>query len=144
MLQHLRFRFRDRGQLREGAESGFTLLEMLVAITILSGAMVTVFASLSWSLVLSQQARLAMEARILVQNLLVQARTDSNVFTAEKHGETETGLSWSVRMRPYGGADTQDRVRAAMVTAEVRWAQRGSSKTYSVASLVLLPKGALP
>ena len=111
--------------------------------TILSGSLVTVFACFSWSFGLSQQTKLSMEARILAQTLLAEASAPGERFVAERQGETETGLSWRIQMRPYGKADGQN-LRAAILTAEVRSPHHGGSKTYSVSSLVLLPKGSLP
>jgi len=103
-----------------------------------------IMGTLSWSLNQSQQSERAMEARVLAETLLAETNAPGIELTRESQGETETGLSWHVQIRPYRQTDNEEPIRAAIVVADVHWSQHGSQKTYSLSNLLLLPKDALP
>jgi prepilin-type N-terminal cleavage/methylation domain-containing protein len=117
-------------------EAGFTLIEMLIAITILSAAMMGITACFSLSLRMADEAKLTMEARTLAQTLLAAADTGA---ASSYDGVTESGLTWHVRMRPYGTADARDRPYTVLVDAEIDWPPPRATKRYILTTLQLRP-----
>jgi prepilin-type N-terminal cleavage/methylation domain-containing protein len=122
-------------------EDGFTLIEVLVSLTILSIALSVLFAIFGQSLDRNREARLKGEARALAQSLLAQAETSDALVPGETTGRTEQGLDWRLTVKPYG----QDEDRRAWTTnpaqiwATVSWGN-GSGHALTLSTLRMLPK----
>jgi|HubBroStandDraft_5_1064220.scaffolds.fasta_scaffold22871_4 general secretion pathway protein I len=123
-------------------EGGFTLLEVLVALTILAVALTMLFAIFGHSLSRAREAQSRMEARALAESLLAQAETAPTVAFGETSGRAPSGMEWQFDVRPYGGdSDTQAwPAAAAEMTATVRWGDKSSGQTFALTTLRLVPK----
>lgn len=122
-------------------ESGFTLIEVLVALTILSislGALLVIFTE---GLNRARETSNESAARALAQSLLVQTNTAANPTFGSSAG-VSNGLVWRVQIMPYGSA--QDRAAwqetAAEIVATVSWHGNGGMRRISLSTLRLLPK----
>ncbi len=126
-------------------EQGFTLLEMLVALTILAVALASVFSAFASSAARTRETQWRLEARSLATALLTQAETAPTLSYGETHGRVPSGMEWRFDVRPYGDAkDTQAWLAAAAeMTATVRWGDEGG-QTFTLRSLRLLPKERRP
>jgi general secretion pathway protein I len=127
-------------------ERGFTLLEVLVALTILGVALTVLFGIFGHSLSRSRETQSRLEARVLATSLLAEARTAPALAFGQRSGRMRSGMDWHLTVRPYG--DDKDAeawpAAAAQVTATVRWGDRGPGQTFSLSTLRLLPKKAQP
>jgi prepilin-type N-terminal cleavage/methylation domain-containing protein len=78
------------------SEEGFTLIEMIVSLAILSVGFAAVLAAISQDLTHAHEAETAMNARALARSLL-----DTSLVASEpQSGETPDGLRWTVRATP--------------------------------------------
>jgi general secretion pathway protein I len=127
-------------------EGGFTLLEVLVALTILAVALTSLFAIFGNSLARAREAQSRMEARALAQSLLAQAETQPTVTFGETSGRTPSGMDWRFDVRRYGDdKDTQAwPAAAAEMTATVRWGDRTDGQSFALTTLRTVPKERLP
>jgi len=131
---------------RTPSEHGFTLLEVLIALTILSVALAMLFGIFSHSLSRSQETQSRLEARALATSLLAQADKATAIAYGETHGRTGSGLDWRLNVSRYGDArDTQAwPAAAARVTAAVSWGDHGSGQTFTLTTLRTMPKDKSP
>jgi general secretion pathway protein I len=127
-------------------EGGFTLLEVLVALTILAVALTSLFAIFGNSLARAREAQSRMEARALAENLLAQAETQPTVAFGETAGRTPSGMEWHFDVRHYGDdKDTQAwPAAAAEMTATVRWGDKGDGQSFALTTLRTVPKEHAP
>jgi prepilin-type N-terminal cleavage/methylation domain-containing protein len=125
-----------------GPQAGFTLIEMIVSLAILSIALGVLFAAFSQSLDRQQLNRRQGEALLLANTLLNESMIADMRPTAAQ-GATEDGLSWRVAVAPYGGDDDRKawRFAPALVTATVQWSMNGRSHSLSVQTIRPLPAG---
>jgi general secretion pathway protein I len=123
-------------------EGGFTLLEVLVALTILGVALTVLFAVFGHSLARAREAQSRMEARTIAQGLLAQAQTAPTVAVGETSGRSGSGMEWRFDVERYGGdQDTQAwPAQAVEMTATVRWGDKGNGQSFSLCTLRLVPK----
>ena len=126
--------------LRSGHQRGFTLLEVLVAIAILSLSLGVIFGIFSQSIARTEANAGEAEARTLAQSLMERTRAEP---PANASGVTDDGFVWRVEVAPYGS----DEDRAAwskdleQVTVRVSWpGNLGSTRTLSLTTLRLAPK----
>jgi len=123
-------------------DSGFTLLEVLVALTILAVALTVLFSIFGNSLSRSRETQSRMEARTLAAGLIERAEAAPTVAFGESTGRSASGLEWQFDVRPYG--DDKDLqawpAAAAQMTATVRWGDKGSGQTFTLTTLRLVPK----
>lgn len=123
------------------SESGFTLIEVLVALTILSISMAVLLTIFTEGLDRSRETSNEAAARVLAQSLLAQARTAASLKFSTSSG-VSNGLIWRVQIVPYGTA--QDRAawqdNAAEIAATVSWRGSGGMRRISLSTLRLLPK----
>jgi len=127
-----------------GHERGFTLLEVLVALTILAVALTALFAIFGQSLSRSRETQSRMEARTLAAALLAQAESSPTLSYGERSGRMASGLDWRLDVRRYG--DDKDvqawPAAAAELTATIRWGDHGPGQTLKLSTMRLLPKDA--
>lgn len=121
---------------------GFTLLEVLVALTVLGVALTVLFGIFGHSLSRSRETLSRLEARTAAAALLAQAETAPALKYGETQGHLSSGLDWRLSVRPYG--DDKDRqawpAAAAQVVATIRWGEHGDGQTFTLSTLRLMPK----
>ena len=130
--------------MRAGArntQSGFTLIEVLVALTILSISLAVLLAVFTQGLDRARESRVEASARVLAQSLLAQAKVAANLSMGTSSGKTED-LTWRLRIEPYGTKDDQTawHETAAELRATVSWRGGGGIRSITLSTLRLLPK----
>jgi type II secretion system protein I len=101
---------------------GFTLVEVLVALTIFSTSMVVLLGALSQSLSRARDSERAMAARVLAQSTLARLETGPPPTFGETTGRSEGGLNWTVDITPYPQHDdSHANLHAAIVSVTVSW-----------------------
>ncbi len=117
------------------SEAGFTLIEMIVSLAILSIALGVLLAAFSRDLDRQQRDRDQTQARLLATSLLDQNTTDVKLVT--RKGVMANGLAWSVSATPYGSdADRKAwRFSPAQVTVTVHWLLDGQTHNLSLRTL---------
>jgi len=111
-------------------EQGFTLIEVLVALAILSVSLATLLGIFMEGLERTRQNQDEMAARILAQSLLAQAGAVARPQLGATTGWTNAGLQWQLDLQGTQQGPTSG-VAMALVTARVSW--RGSNGTRSLA-----------
>jgi prepilin-type N-terminal cleavage/methylation domain-containing protein len=122
-------------------DDGFTLIEVLVSLTILSIALTVLFAIFGQSLDRNGEARRRLEARALAQSLLAQAETSEALDTGDTAGRTASGLEWRLVVRPYGSPEERKAwaQNPAELWATVSWGS-GTGHALTLSTLRILPK----
>jgi general secretion pathway protein I len=122
-------------------QDGFTLIEVLVSLAILSislGVLLSVFLQ---GLDRSRESRDESSARALAQSLLAQAKTVDNPSFGASAGKSNNFL-WRLQVIPYGSA--QDKTAwqegAGQIVATVSWRGSGGMRSISLSTLRLFPK----
>jgi general secretion pathway protein I len=132
-------------QSRSG-EQGFTLIEMIVALAILSIALGTLFAGFSQGLERQRLNATQRQARVLAQRLLQQGGTSSPLREGATRGIAAGGLHWALLVKPFG--DPADRkawlFAPVRVTAHVAWTMDGQGHVVELATLRALPAEVKP
>jgi general secretion pathway protein I len=119
-------------------ERGFTLIEVLVALTILSISLVVLLGIFSQGLALAEENAKEADARNLAQSLLAQTETAPHPAFGDTNG-VSNGLRWRVRITPYGsGADQQAwQGIAQQIDATVMWDGEGRPRSLTLTTLRL-------
>src|SRR5262249_45169464 len=85
-------------------QAGFTLIEVLVALSILSISIATLLAIFLQGLDRARESSNEASARVLAQSLLTQARVSPNLSFGTSAGKIN-GLAWRTQVLPYGTAN---------------------------------------
>ena len=119
-------------------ERGFTLLEVLVALTILSISLAVLLAIFSKGLAQARENATEADARTLAQSLLAQTQAQPHPSFGDTNG-VSNGLHWRVRITPYGsGADQQAWQQVAQqIDATVSWQGESRTRTLTLSTLRL-------
>jgi general secretion pathway protein I len=127
-------------------EAGFTLIEILVSLAILSVSLATLLGVFSLSLARARQNEDEMGARTLAQALIAQADAVSNPQMGARGGQAGGGYSWRLELNPYGqGSAIQTGGTAlAAVTASVSWQESAGTRSLTLHSLRTVPRSAAP
>lgn len=83
-------------------ESGFTLIEVLVALVILGLSVGGVLAAIANGLSLAHRGKGELAASALAQSLLDRVGRDLPLEDGERSGLAEDGLNWRLTVAPYG------------------------------------------
>jgi general secretion pathway protein I len=131
-----------RRRRRRRSASGFTLIEVLVALGILALSASAVFAAISNGLRDVRQADAGARAGLLARSLLARVGADIPLREGETEGQFAQGVRWRLRLLPFG--DAGDRrlwpVAAYTVRAEVSWRDAGQMRSITIETLHLGPK----
>jgi len=121
---------------------GFTLLEVLVALTILGMSLTVLLAIFSQALAREHARDRAVAARIFAQSLIAQTLTAQTLGLGVSSGHSDAGLSWQLHVDPYGEASGEPAtgLQVARVSATVTWSGAGNRQSLTLATLRLLPK----
>ncbi|MEI9988940.1 MAG: type II secretion system protein [Rhizomicrobium sp.] len=130
-------RARPKASTTIGPEVGFTLIEMIVSLAILSIALGVLLAAFSQDLDRQQLSRKQTEARLFATALLDESTSAGAENPIAKQGVAGDGLSWSLGVAPYGSdADRKAwRFAPAQVTATVQWRMNGRAYGLSLRTL---------
>jgi general secretion pathway protein I len=122
-------------------EQGFTLIEVLVALAILSVSLATLLGIFMEGLERTRQNQDEMAARVLAQSLLAQSDAVANPQLGTRTGYANAGMQWRLDLRSFGqpqnGPTTG--VTMAAVTASVYWRGNGGVRSLSYSTLRAIP-----
>jgi len=125
---------------------GFTLLEIMVALAILSLGVVTVLELLSGSLNVGVKASRHTQAAIYAQNIMDRAFARTTLEDGEERGEFPDGYTWAARVQEIRPDDAGSRLQPNRpnqldffhlkeIEVQIMWADNGGAKTFVVRSL---------
>ena len=135
-----------RRTVRAGNRSGFTLLEILVALAILSVSMAVLLSSLSTSINHQLRAKREVEAAELARSLLARLGTDIPLQIGEIEGEEGPSYRWHLTMAAYGEtAGSGNNLPPALDTSvTVSWGDGVENHSVTLRTLELIPPSPLP
>lgn len=130
----------------ERGEAGFTLVEVIVALAMLSIGLSLVLSLISGGLNRTGSAGRMAEAGSLAQSLLAQVGTDWPIKPDDRGGSSPNGYRWHLTMFPYGDPVTQNEMPVGLyrVSAQVEWDEGVGSRSYALTTLRLGPKASPP
>jgi general secretion pathway protein I len=110
-----------------GKQAGFSLIEILTALAILSFSLAVLMPALANNLRIGDTVRTQSIARLHIQSLLAEIGVTKPLEPGEQSGDYGDGTSWGLQIEPYGSEAEQARwpVAAYRVTATVSWPARG-------------------
>jgi general secretion pathway protein I len=129
---------------RPDGEAGFTVVEVVVALTILALALGVLLNVMSNSIRQTGQAETIAEAGTLAQSLLAKIGTELPLRDGQITGQSDRGFRWRVQIDAYGdGTDRREwPVAAHQILAEVLWSDGLQERSLVLTTLRLGPKEA--
>jgi general secretion pathway protein I len=129
----------------QNGEAGFTVVEVVVALTILALALAVLLDVISNSIRQTGQAETVAEAGSLAQSLLAKTGTELPLRDGQITGQSDHGFHWRVQINAYGdGTDRREwPVAAHQVLAEVTWTDGLQDRSVVLSTLRLGPKGTI-
>jgi general secretion pathway protein I len=123
---------------------GFTLIEVLVALTILSLSLTIIFSVFSVGLRSRRAAEEYEQATLLAESKLNSIGVDEAIREGEIVGRFNGRFRWKTVVTPYheqGRNDAKDlQARPVVVTIVVSWGDAGDEKSVTLTTLRLLPR----
>ncbi|HLY05755.1 MAG TPA: type II secretion system protein [Rhizomicrobium sp.] len=122
-------------------DAGFTLIEVLVALTILSISLATLLAIFLQGLDRAKESSNEGAARSLAQSLLSQAKAAPSLAYGSTAGKINQ-LQWRMQIEPFGSDADRTAWQAipAEIVATVSWHGDGGLRTVRLSTLKLYPK----
>lgn len=122
-------------------ESGFTLIEVLVALTILSISLAALLAIFMQGLDRARESSNEAAARVLAQSILTQAKAAPTLAFGTSTGKIN-GLQWRMQVEPYGSPTDRSAWQTipAQIVASVSWRGDGGLRSVNLSTLKLYPK----
>lgn len=123
------------------ADGGFTLLELLIALAILSVGLTVLLAAFSRGLERGREGQTEAGARALAAAVLARNLAEPDQAFGVTTG-TVNGYAWRVRVLAYGSPDDEAAWQrtAALVQVAVTWHEPRRSRTITLTSLRLIPR----
>jgi type II secretory pathway pseudopilin PulG len=102
-------------------DDGFTLLEALVALSILAGSSASLVSLVAASARAQAAAELDASGALLAENLLARLGRDMPLETGLQSGISPAGLRWTLSVAPFAYAPAADRTSALfLVRVQIR------------------------
>jgi general secretion pathway protein I len=123
-------------------EAGFTLVEVIVALAMLSAGLSLLLGLISNSLRQTASAQRMAGAGSLAQSLMAELGTDLAIKAEVRDGQYPNGYRWRLKMQPYDNVRENDErpVGLYSVSAEVEWEEGTERRFYALTTLRLGPK----
>jgi general secretion pathway protein I len=134
---------RFRGlEANERDDSGFTLVEVIVALAMLSIGLTVLLGQISGGLRQAANAERMAEAASLTQSLVAEVGADLPIGAEERDGHFPNGYRWHLRMHPYGDAKEQEEwpVGLYTISAEVEWGEGEQRRSFGLTTLRVGPR----
>jgi len=121
------------------ASEGFTLLEVVVSLAILSVSLGVIYHVLANALGNESYAETVNRARLVAQGLLARVGTDIPASVGDMSGEDGHGLRWRLSRKAFadGLGNGRGAIAAIEVSAEVFWGEGRNEKSLRLTSLRL-------
>lgn len=130
--------------------SGFTLLEVIVALTILALGLVTVLELFASSTRLGAKASQRTQAAVYAQNVMDRLFAQQTLEDGEQSGELPNGYVWRVRIQEIYPDDDTNRLREAdnqtdflhlkEISVSIVWQENAASREFLLHSLRAVPE----
>jgi general secretion pathway protein I len=122
-------------------EAGFTLVEVIVALAILSAGLSVLLGMISGGVLRTASAERMMEAASLTQSLLAEVGTEYPVRVEERAGEFANGYRWHLKMQQFGdNSNEEGPLGLYEILTEVRWEEGTQTRSIQLKTLRLGPK----
>jgi general secretion pathway protein I len=123
-------------------DAGFTLVEVIVALAILSAGLSVLLGQISSGLLRTANAERMAEAGSLAQSLLAEVGTDLPIKAEERYGQFPNGYRWRLKMQHYGGAKEREEwpVGLYVISTEVEWDEGTQQRSFGLTTLRVGPK----
>lgn len=121
---------------------GFSLLEVMVAFTILAMLLGALFQVFSTALGSARSAERLSRATVIAQSRLAGLGFDHDLKPGVSTGTVDGDFHWRVTVGGYSDGElsvTSTAVRPLTVNVEVYWEEGGFSRSVSLTSLMLAP-----
>ena len=127
---------------REDAEAGFTVVEVVAALTLLAAALGLLLNIMSASIRQTGRAETLAEAGSLARSLLAKVGRELPLHDGETEGQPAGGFRWRIFIEPYGdgGDRRQWPVAAHQIFAQVWWRDGLDERSLTLTTLRLGPK----
>jgi general secretion pathway protein I len=131
---------------RPNRESGFTLIEVIVALAILAVALGVLFHVISDALDRARENRNEMAATSLAQSLLARTGSEWPLQEGEHSGSYSNGFRWRLQVTHYGSAPDRDAwgAQGFAVKATIQWRDGNETRSRTLSTLRLAPLPAPP
>jgi general secretion pathway protein I len=122
-------------------DAGFTLVEVIVALAILSVGLSVLLSQISGGLQQTANAGRMAEAGSLVQSLMAEVGTDLPIRLEERDGQFLNGYRWHLKMHPYGEAKEREEwpIGLYVISTEVEWEEGTQRRSYVLTTLRVGP-----
>jgi general secretion pathway protein I len=127
---------------RRRAVAGFTLVEVIVAIAILSLTLTILLNVIANSIRQTSQAEKMAEAGSLAESLVARLGTERPIREGLDAGQFANGFRWRLNVQSFGDAADRQQwpVAAYKVSVEIRWEDGGGERSFALTTLRLAPK----
>ena len=123
-------------------DDGFTLVEVIVALAILSVGLSVVLGVISGGLEQTASAERRAEAGSLAQSLMAQVGTEWPIKSEERDGQFPRGYTWHLRVQQYGTGKEREEwpVGLYTISTEVKWDDGKERRSYELTTLRVGPR----
>lgn len=126
------------GEDRVCGESGFTLIEVLVALAVFAVSLTVLFDAIANSARYQTQARTIANAGLVAQSILAEIGTEHPLREGQMEGTTSNGFRWRQRTEAYGDAVDRSEWPIGAYTIEITVFSPGNTWEQPAATLKTL------
>jgi len=128
--------------IQKNAQQGFTLLEVIVALTIVALCFSVLLGVISGGLGQTNRAETLAAAGSLAQSLLADLGTEIPIAPGETDGQFANGFRWRLRIEPYTDPTIPQNlsVGAFRALVQIAWGDDNQERSINLTTLRLGPK----